>query len=50
MTENTPRVHKLRRADVTDIDDGVHQVVLHFGFMDRPDVPKPWRTGWSVEL
>jgi uncharacterized membrane protein YeaQ/YmgE (transglycosylase-associated protein family) len=28
------------RADVTDIDDGVYQVVLHFGFMDRPDVPK----------
>lgn len=28
------------RADVTDIDDGVYQVVLHFGFMDRPDVPR----------
>jgi len=40
VTANVPRVHTLRRAEVTDVGSGVFQVVLNFGFMERPDVPK----------
>jgi KUP system potassium uptake protein len=39
MTEDVPRVHRLKRATVTDLGAGFHQVVLHFGFMEDPDVP-----------
>jgi KUP system potassium uptake protein len=39
MTE-TPRVPEEDRATVTPISDGVTRVELHFGFMERPDVPK----------
>lgn len=39
VTEDVPRVHKLKRAEVTDLGDGIWQVVLHFGFMEDPDVP-----------
>jgi KUP system potassium uptake protein len=39
-TEDVPRVHPLRRADVVDLGHGFHQVTLHFGFMEDPDVPR----------
>jgi KUP system potassium uptake protein len=40
VTEDVPRVHRLRRAEVHHVGEGIHQVVLHFGFMEDPDVPK----------
>jgi KUP system potassium uptake protein len=40
VTEDVPRVHKLRRAEVSHVGEGIHQVVLHFGFMENPDVPR----------
>jgi KUP system potassium uptake protein len=40
VTEDVPRVHKLKRAEVTEVGDGITQVVLHFGFMEDPDVPQ----------
>jgi KUP system potassium uptake protein len=40
VTEAVPRVHRLRRAEVSHVGEGIHQVVLHFGFMESPDVPK----------
>jgi KUP system potassium uptake protein len=40
VSEPRPRVPMMRRAVVTDLGAGFHQVVLHFGFMERPDVPK----------
>jgi KUP system potassium uptake protein len=30
----------VRRATVHDLGEGFAQVVLHFGFMDEPDVPR----------
>jgi len=39
VTDAVPQVHRLRRAEVTDLGEGFHQVVLHFGFMEDPDVP-----------
>ena len=40
VTENVPRVHRLRRATLTDKGRGIYQVVLHIGFMEPPDVPR----------
>ncbi len=39
-TEKRPRVEPARRATVTALGHGFHQVVLHFGFMQEPDVPQ----------
>ena len=39
----TPRVERPDRAEVAALGHGVHQVVLTFGYMDRPDVPAELR-------
>jgi KUP system potassium uptake protein len=40
VVDPRPRVPLPRRAMVTDLGAGFHQVELHFGFMERTDVPK----------
>jgi KUP system potassium uptake protein len=40
VVEPRPRVPKMKRAVVTDLGAGFHQVVLHFGFIEQPNVPK----------
>jgi KUP system potassium uptake protein len=40
QTSSVPRVPQARRATVHELGDGFSQVVLHFGFMDEPDVPR----------
>jgi KUP system potassium uptake protein len=40
QTSSVPRVPQVRRATVHDLGEGFVQVVLHFGFMDEPDVPR----------
>jgi len=40
MTEPEPRVLPARRATVDELGQGVHQIVLHYGFMEEPDVPR----------
>ena len=43
VTEERPRVHPSQRAEVTDLGGGFQQVVLRYGFMDEPDVPRAGR-------
>src|SRR5262249_41172695 len=38
-TEHVPHVAEPDRVVVSSLADGLHRVVLRFGFMDRPDVP-----------
>jgi KUP system potassium uptake protein len=33
-------VSPLKRAEIAHLGNGFHQVVLHYGFMDEPDVPR----------
>jgi KUP system potassium uptake protein len=40
QTSSVPRVPQVRRSTVHDLGEGFVQVVLHFGFMDEPDVPR----------
>jgi KUP system potassium uptake protein len=39
-TSDTPRVPQARRARVWDLGDGFFQVLLSYGFMEEPDIPK----------
>ena len=38
-TRSVPRVPQAARASVHNLGEGFTQVVLHFGFMEEPDVP-----------
>ena len=40
ITESAPRVLPAQRTTVEEVGRGVHQVVLHYGFMEEPDVPQ----------
>ncbi|MEH3023447.1 MAG: potassium transporter Kup [Pseudomonas oryzihabitans] len=37
--EDRPRVSRGERMEVEDFGDGFFRVVLHYGFMDEPDIP-----------
>lgn len=39
VSENLPRVHADRRFEVEVFGEGFYRVVLHFGFMEEPDIP-----------
>jgi len=39
-TEQVPRVHVQGRGAVTDLGHGFYRVVLRYGFMQQPDIPR----------
>ncbi len=39
-TENIPRIRYRQRLDVAHLGDNFHSVVAHYGFMERPNVPR----------
>lgn len=49
-TDPTPRVFPVRRADVRDYGHGVHRVVLHYGFLEQPNVPEGLTEGAAGRL
>jgi KUP system potassium uptake protein len=50
LTDERPRVLPLRRAEIVDLERGFHEVILRFGFMDEPDVPKSLEGRVAMEL
>jgi KUP system potassium uptake protein len=40
MTEERPRVHPMERTEIVDLGLGFHEVILRFGFVEDPDVPR----------
>ncbi len=38
--EDIPRVADAQRIEVEKLGKGFHQVIVHYGFMERPDVPR----------
>jgi KUP system potassium uptake protein len=50
VTERSPRAHPLRRAEITDLGEGFLEVVLHFGFLEDPDVPRALAASAGAEL
>jgi KUP system potassium uptake protein len=39
VTDDTPRVLPARRTDLESLGHGVHAVVLHYGYMEQPNIP-----------
>ena len=39
-TEDVPWVLEAKRRTITDLGNGFHKIVLHFGYMEKPNVPK----------
>jgi KUP system potassium uptake protein len=40
QTMDVPRVPRPRRVTLHELGEGFHELILHFGFMDEPDVPR----------
>jgi KUP system potassium uptake protein len=38
--EEAPHLSDAERAEWTDLGEGVHRLILHFGFMEDPDLPE----------
>jgi len=39
-TEDEPEVSRNRRVEVSELAPGIHRVILHYGFMESPDIPE----------
>ncbi|MDZ4868029.1 MAG: potassium transporter Kup [Alphaproteobacteria bacterium] len=40
MMEDIPRVADANRIEIEKLGKGFHSVIVHYGFIDRPDVPR----------
>ncbi|MCB0162865.1 MAG: potassium transporter Kup [Anaerolineae bacterium] len=45
VTEDTPRVSPQDRLEIKEFDQGFSRVIVHFGFMESPDVPEALQAG-----
>ena len=43
VTEDSPRLPENRRYEVDEYGEGFFRIILHFGFMEEPDVPAALR-------
>lgn len=52
LTERIPHVAAENRLEITRVNDGIHRVILHYGFMDEVDLPDALRTchDWQPPL
>jgi len=54
VTENVPRVSPLERVKMEPIGDGFMRVILHFGFMETPNIPRALaiarKLGWTFDI
>jgi KUP system potassium uptake protein len=40
QNEDVPEVSQRRRAEVAELAPGIHRVVLRYGFMESPNIPR----------
>jgi KUP system potassium uptake protein len=54
ITENVPRVAAKDRVEIESVGESFMRVVLHFGFMDTPNIPKALaiarKLGWTFDI
>jgi KUP system potassium uptake protein len=54
VTENVPRVSPQERVKMEPIGDGFMRVILHFGFMETPNIPRALaiarKLGWTFDI
>ena len=40
VTENVPRISPERRIEAAHLGDNFHSIVVHYGFMEQPNIPR----------
>ena len=54
ITENVPRVAAKDRVEIEPLGESFMRVVLHFGFMETPNIPKALaiarKLGWTFDI
>jgi KUP system potassium uptake protein len=40
VTDEVPHVDPTKRLEITELTEGLHRIIGHFGFMEEPNVPK----------
>ncbi len=54
ITENIPRVSPHDRVEMMDLGDSFRRVILHFGFVESPNVPRALaiarKLGWTFDI
>lgn len=50
MTEDVPRVPTAQRLQIETLDQGFHWIILHYGFMQSPNIPVALRLCADFEL
>jgi KUP system potassium uptake protein len=40
VTENVPHIASNQRIEITDLTNNLYSVVVHYGFMEQPDIPQ----------
>ena len=54
VTENVPRVSPQDRVKIEPLGDGFMRVILHFGFMETPNIPRALaiarKLGWTFDI
>jgi KUP system potassium uptake protein len=39
-TEDVPRVPRAERVEITSLGNGFHRIIMHYGFMEDPNIPR----------
>jgi KUP system potassium uptake protein len=54
VVEDIPRVALDHRVEIEPMGDGFMRLILHFGFMERPNIPKALavarKAGWTFDI
>jgi KUP system potassium uptake protein len=50
VTENVPHIASNQRIEITDLTNNFYSVVVHYGFMEQPDIPQVLDTCSSQQL
>jgi KUP system potassium uptake protein len=54
ITENIPRVSPQDRVEMEQLGDGFMRVILHFGYMETPNIPRALaiarKLGWTFDI
>jgi KUP system potassium uptake protein len=50
VVEERPRVQSARRSEIEDLGEGFHQVIVRFGYLEDPDIPRALAGRPSMDL
>ena len=50
LTQDVPRVDKRERVELQELSHGFYRMLLRYGFMEDPNVPRDMRYGETAEL